>query len=215
MIKLLSAILVFVAMLLGHGDGTEKGFSQQAIPDAVFERMQGKSFPVGCEINRSDLRYLRIKHYDLQGHVHEGELVCNKRIAGDLIDIFKELYRQKYPIERMRLIDDYDADDEKSMQANNTSCFCYRRVEGYNKLSNHSMGMAVDINPLYNPLYKRYSNGKELVQPSTAKKYCNRNINFNYKIVKGDLLYRLFINHGFEWGGNWRSKKDYQHFEKK
>ena len=215
MIKLLSAILVFVAMLLGHGDGTEKGFSQQAIPDAVFERMQGKSFPVGCKVSRNDLRYLRIKHYDLQGRVHEGEMICNKRIANDLIDIFKELYRQKYPIERMRLIDDYDADDEKSMQANNTSCFCYRRVEGYNKLSNHSMGMAVDINPLYNPLYKRYSNGKELVQPSNAKRYCDRKASFNYKIVKGDLLYRLFVNHGFEWGGDWHSKKDYQHFEKK
>ena len=213
--KLLSTILLFVAMLVGHGDGTEKGFSQQQIPDRVFARMQGKSFPVGCKVSRNDLRYLRIKHYDLQGRVHEGEMICNKRIANDLIDIFKELYRQKYPIERMRLIDDYDADDEKSMQANNTSCFCYRRVEGYNKLSNHSMGMAVDINPLYNPLYKRYSNGKELVQPSNAKRYCDRKASFNYKIVKGDLLYRLFVNHGFEWGGDWRSKKDYQHFEKK
>ena len=213
--KLLSTILLFVAMLVGHGDGTEKGFSQQQIPDRVFARMQGKSFPVGCKVSRNDLRYLRIKHYDLQGRVHEGEMICNKRIANDLIDIFKELYRQKYPIESVKLIDEFGADDDKSMRANNTSCFCYRRVEGYNKLSNHSMGMAVDINPLYNPLYKRYSNGKELVQPSNAKKYCNRNINFNYKIVKGDLLYRLFINHGFEWGGNWRSKKDYQHFEKK
>ena len=213
--KLLSTILLFVAMLIWHGDGTESGFSQQQIPDRVFARMQGKSFPVGCKVSRNDLRYLRIKHYDLQGKVHEGELVCNKRIAADLIDIFKELYRQKYPIERMRLIDDYDADDEKSMQANNTSCFCYRRVEGYNKLSNHSMGMAVDINPLYNPLYKRYSNGKELVQPSNAKRYCDRKASFNYKIVKGDLLYRLFVNHGFEWGGDWHSKKDYQHFEKK
>lgn len=202
-------------MTLGHGDGTESGFSQQQIPDRVFARMQGKSFPVGCKVSRNDLRYLRIKHYDLQGRVHEGEMICNKRIANDLIDIFKELYRQKYPIERMRLIDDYDADDDKSMRANNTSCFCYRRVEGYNKLSNHSMGMAVDINPLYNPLYKRYSNGKELVQPSNAKRYCDRKASFNYKIVKGDLLYRLFVNHGFEWGGNWHSKKDYQHFEKK
>jgi hypothetical protein len=215
MIKLLSTILVFFAMALGHGDGTEKGFSQQQIPDRVFARMQGKSFPVGCKVSRNDLRYLRIKHYDLQGKVHEGEMICNKRIANDLIDIFKELYRQKYPIERMRLIDDYDADDDKSMRANNTSCFCYRRVEGYNKLSNHSMGMAVDINPLYNPLYKRYSNGKELVQPSNAKRYCDRKASFNYKIVKGDLLYRLFVNHGFEWGGDWHSKKDYQHFEKK
>ena len=213
--KLLSTILLFVAMLVGHGDGTEKGFSQQQIPDRVFARMQGKSFPVGCKVSRNDLRYLRIKHYDLQGRVHEGEMICNKRIANDLIDIFKELYRQKYPIESVKLIDEFGADDDKSMRANNTSCFCYRRVEGYNKLSNHSMGMAVDINPLYNPLYKRYSNGKELVQPSNAKRYCDRKASFDYKIVKGDLLYRLFINHGFEWGGNWRSKKDYQHFEKK
>lgn len=202
-------------MNLGHGDGTESGFSQQQIPDRVFARMQGKSFPVGCKVSRNDLRYLRIKHYDLQGRVHEGEMICNKRIANDLIDIFKELYRQKYPIESVKLIDEFDADDDKSMRANNTSCFCYRRVEGYNKLSNHSMGMAVDINPLYNPLYKRYSNGKELVQPSNAKRYCDRKASFNYKIVKGDLLYRLFVNHGFEWGGDWHSKKDYQHFEKK
>ena len=215
MIKLLSTILVFFAMALGHGDGTESGFSQQQIPDRVFARMQGKSFPEGCNVSRSDLRYLRIKHYDLQGKVHEGEMICNKRIADDLIAIFKELYRQKYPIESVRLIDDFDANDDKSMRANNTSCFCYRRVEGYNKLSNHSMGMAVDINPLYNPLYKRYRNGKELVQPSNAKRYCDRKASFNYKIVKGDLLYRLFIKHGFEWGGDWHTKKDYQHFEKK
>ena len=215
MIKLLSTILVFFAMALGHGDGIESGFTQQQFPDRVFARMQGKSFLEGCNVSRSDLRYLRIKHYDLQGKVHEGEMICNKRIADDLIAIFKELYRQKYPIESVRLIDDFDADDDKSMRANNTSCFCYRRVEGYKKLSNHSMGMAVDINPLYNPLYKRYRDGKELVQPSNAKRYCDRKASFNYKIVKGDLLYRLFIKHGFEWGGDWHTKKDYQHFEKK
>ena len=67
-------------MTLGHGDGTESGFSQQQIPDRVFARMQGKSFPVGCKVSRNDLRYLRIKHYDLQGKVHEGEMICNKRI---------------------------------------------------------------------------------------------------------------------------------------
>ena len=34
------------------------------------------------------------------------------------------------------------------------------------------------------------------------------------KIKKGDLCYQLFIEHGFSWGGNWRTTKDYQHFEK-
>jgi hypothetical protein len=171
--------------------------------------MQGRSFPVGCSIPRSDLRYLRVLHYDAGGQVQQGELVCNKAIAQDLIDIFHQLYHAHYPIERMRLIDDYDADDEQSMRANNTSCFCFRAISGSHKLSKHAQGLAIDINPLYNP----YQKGAK-VQPANARRYCNRAASFPYKIEKGDLLYRLFVSHGFSWGGSWRSLKDYQHFEK-
>ena len=189
-------------------------FSSQPIPDSVFQRMQGRSWPEGCTIRRADLRYLRLSHYDAEKRQHVGEMVCNKAIADDLIEIFKELYRQKYPIQRIRLIDDYDASDERSMRDNNSSCFCYRRISGTTKLSKHAQGMAVDINTLYNPYVRTGKNGRRIVEPATATKYVDRRKNFPYKIVKGDLLHRLFLQHGFKWGGSWRTMKDWQHFEK-
>ena len=189
-------------------------FSSQPIPDSVFQRMQGRSWPEGCTIRRADLRYLRLSHYDAEKRQHVGEMVCNKAIANDLLEIFRELYRQKYPIERIRLIDDYNADDEQSMRDNNSSCFCYRKISGSTKLSKHAQGMAVDINTLYNPYVRTGKDGRRIVEPATATRYVDRRKSFPYKIVKGDLLYRLFLQHGFKWGGNWRTMKDWQHFEK-
>ena len=189
-------------------------FTSQAIPDSVFQRMQGRSYPSSCTVPRSELRYLRLSHVDAQGREHVGEMVCNKAIAQDLLDIFRELYRQRYPIERIRLIDDYDAVDEQSMRHNNTSCFCFRRVSATQKLSKHARGLAVDINPLCNPCVRTGRDGRRIVEPTTATPYVDRSCSFPYKIVKGDLLHRLFLQHGFTWGGSWRTMKDWQHFEK-
>lgn len=206
-------LLCFVCLLAVVGVGAQE-FSAQPIPDSVFHRMQGRSWPEGCTIRRADLRYLRLTHVDAESKEHVGEMVCNKAIANDLIEIFKELYRQKYPIQRIRLIDDYEAVDERSMRDNNSSCFCYRKVSGTTKLSKHAMGMAVDINTLYNPYVRTGKDGRCIVEPATATKYVDRRKTFPYKIVKGDLLYRLFVQHGFKWGGSWRTMKDWQHFEK-
>ena len=189
-------------------------FSVQPIPDSVFQRMQGRSWPEGCTVRRADLRYLRLSHVDADKKEHVGEMVCNKAIANDLLEIFRELYRQKYPIQHIRLIDDYEADDERAMRDNNTSSFCYRKISGSTKLSKHAMGMAVDINTLYNPYVRTGKDGRRIVEPATAVKYVDRRKSFPYKIVKGDLLYRLFLQHGFKWGGSWRPVKDWQHFEK-
>ena len=100
------------------------------------------------------------------------------------------------------------------MQANNTSCYCYRPIAGTTRLSKHARGLAIDVNPLYNPCVRRKKDGTLLIQPSTGKPYADRNKFFKYKITRRDLCYRLFIQHGFRWGGDWRSVKDYQHFEK-
>ena len=157
---------------------------------------------------------LTVPYVDFEGRTQQGMLVCNKAISKDLREIFDELYKAKYPIERIRPISEYGNDDERSMQANNTSCYCYRTVEGSSKLSKHARGMAIDVNPLYNPCVKRKKDGTLLVQPSTGKPYVNRSKSFKYKITQQDLCYRLFTKHGFKWGGAWRSLKDYQHFEK-
>jgi hypothetical protein len=146
--------------------------------------------------------------------VQQGELICHKDIADDLLTIFQELYKAAYPIERMVLIDEFDADDEASMRANNTSAFNFRRASGMQRLSSHSTGKAIDINPLYNPLVKERG-GRTLFYPSNAGAYIDRTKYFPYKIEKGDLCYRLFKKYGFSWGGDWKSSKDYQHFEKR
>lgn len=189
-------------------------FSVSLLSDSLFARMQGRSYPEGCTVPRSDLRHVRVLHVDAQGMVHKGELVCNKAIAQDLVDIFRQLYQARYPIEKIRLIDDYEADDEQSMSDNNTSSFCYRTVSGTKKLSKHALGMAVDINTRYNPYVRKGADGRQLISPDNGRPYADRRKSYPYKIVKGDLLYRLFIQHGFQWGGNWRTMKDYQHFEK-
>ena len=189
-------------------------FCQEEISDAVFCRMMGKSYKEECTTPREELRYLRVLHYNKVGEELQGELVCHKDIADDLLAIFRELYQAKYPIERMVLIDEYDADDEASMRADNTSAFNFRKASGMRTLSKHSTGMAIDINPLYNPLVK-HREGRTRVYPSNATPYIDRSQDFPYKIVKGDLCYRLFKKYGFSWGGDWKSSKDYQHFEKR
>ena len=208
-------LLVTISIwLCGTIGAQSQVFTSQTIPDSVWTTMQGKTWHDNPYIHRSDLRYLRISHYDLEGRTHVGELVCNKLIAQKLLAIFRELYKAHYPIQQMRLPDNYGADDERQMRANNTSCFCYRAVSDTKHLSKHAYGLAIDINPLYNP-YVRYrkKDGHRIVEPATGVPYVDRKKDFRYKITTEDLCYKLFIKHGFTWGGSWRSMKDYQHFE--
>ena len=196
-------------------DNTEPvSFYAEEISDEIFARMQGRSFPEGCTTKREDLRYLHLLYKDIEGNTCEGEMVCNKEIADTLIDIFRQLYEASYPIEKIRLIDDYDGDDDASMADNNTSCFNYRIVSDTDHLSNHAYGLAVDLNPLYNP-YIRQKDGKQIVEPPGGEPYADRSLDFDYKIDKDDLAYKLFTKAGFKWGGEWKSVKDYQHFEKR
>lgn len=137
----------------------------------------------------------------------------NVKIASKVLNILRELYSNGYPIERMRLIDCWNADDESAMKDNNSSCFNFRFVSHTRKVSKHGQGLAIDINTLYNPYYRKLRNGNEIIEPSTGKPYLNRSKKFDYKIEKGDLCYRLFTQAGFRWGGDWVHTKDYQHFE--
>lgn len=184
------------------------------IPDEIFASMQGKSFKTNCTIPRSDLRYVTVKIIDANGTTKRGEMVVNKAIAKDIVEIFSELYNAGYPIERMELIDEYDANDTASMEANNSSAFNFRTITGQKRLSKHATGMAIDINTLYNPYVKRRANGTLFVSPESGRPYTDRSAEFPYKIISDDLAVRLFKAHGFTWGGDWNSLKDYQHFEK-
>ena len=213
---ILTIIMFWLCTTLSvQGQNTSDGFTSEPIPDAVWQKMQGKTYVDNPYVSRSDLRYLRVKHWDYDEQTHQGELVCNRLIADKLLAIFRELYKAHYPIQRIRLADEYDADDERQMRDNNTSSFCYRNVSGSKNLSKHARGLAIDINPLYNPYIRYRKDGSQIIEPANAKPYADRSKSYRYKIVKGDLCYRLFIKHGFTWGGSWRTMKDYQHFEYK
>jgi len=180
----------------------------------IIDRIYGKSYKEDADIPYSDLRYIRVLHMGFDGLTHIGEMIVNKAIAQDVVDIFYDLYNLSYPIEKMLLIDDYDADDLKSMADNNSSAFNYRLIEGTNRRSVHSYGLAIDINPLYNP-YVRTRDGKMEVLPENAIEYVDRSLDNIYYITKDDSCYEAFISRGFTWGGEWKNSKDYQHFEKK
>ena len=197
------------------------GFSYEPLSEEIILRIAGLSYPRDSITNPAkdviplqDLRYVKIRYVDFDGKAQNGELICNQKIAQDLVEIFSELYDRQYPLASVRLVDDFGGDDLASMEADNTSCFNFREVTssggGRHKLSLHAYGLAVDLNPLYNPYVKK---GKIL--PQSAKPYANRKNANPYRIDHEDLAYQLFTSHGFTWGGDWKSLKDYQHFEKK
>ena len=176
------------------------GFYYEPISDEIKQRITGKSYKENDKLDYSDLRYIRVKYIDFNGNEQSGELIMNVRVADDILEIFKELYDNRYQIEKMHLIDDYNADDEASMADNNT-------------ISDHGYGIAIDINPLYNP-YVRNGFGDRNVLPVNGGTYADRNKYFAHKIVNGDICYNAFISRGFKWGGEWDTTKDYQHFYK-
>ena len=196
----------------------EDSFYYMPLDDELTAYITGKSYPAATdptpEISYADLRYVHILYVNFDGETTEGELICNEKIASDLLVIFYKLYLAEYQLERVELIDVYDADDDASMEANNTSCFNYRVVEGTDKLSKHAYGLAIDINPFYNPYVRYNKDGSLYIDPEGSETYADRSKTFPYKIDENDLCYRLFKEHGFTWGGDWNSLKDYQHFQK-
>ncbi|MDR1123903.1 MAG: M15 family metallopeptidase [Elusimicrobiota bacterium] len=202
---------------------TQGGFTQNAEPcwakddfaictisKGVFKVMEGKSYPAGTLIPKEDLRLLRIKYYGFDGEIKTGDMIVHKTVAGELLDIFQELLAAEYPIEKISLIDYYDADDMRSMTNNNTSAFYWRNITGGKSLSYHAVGLAVDINPLYNPYVKG-----NIVEPPSAAVYLDRTTPVKGLIANSqDAAVRAFKKRGWRWGGDWRTLKDYQHFEK-
>ena len=194
--------------------GTERCFTIISIDDATFARMQGHSYRKGCPVSRADLRLVRVLHRNDEGCTQLGELVCHRTIATDVVHIFRRLYAAGYRISRIVPIDAYDGDDERSMTENNTTCFNFRPVAGTKVLSKHARGLAIDLNPLRNPMVRRSRDGRTQVSPAAGRRYADRSRPFAQRITEADLACRLFRAAGFRWGGNWRSLKDYQHFER-
>lgn len=190
------------------------GFYYESIPQQIINRITGVSYVENDNISLDDLRYCVLMYNDFNGESQKGELICNEVIADDILEIFYELYSSGYQIESIKLVDEFNGDDTASMLANNTSCFNYRVVENTDHLSKHAYGLAIDLNPFYNPYITYNKDGTVNISPEVSEAYADRSDSFPYKIDENDLAYKLFKDHGFKWGGDWNSVKDYQHFER-
>jgi poly-gamma-glutamate synthesis protein (capsule biosynthesis protein) len=176
----------------------------QRIDAALQERMT-YSWRRGCPVPLRDLRYVRLSHIGFDGAAHEGELVVHEDVATNLVGVFERLYELRFPIRRMRLVDDYGGSDARSMRKNNTSAFNCRTVTGGTSWSEHSYGRAVDINPVQNPYVHRGE-----VQPAKGEAYVDRSPLRKGMVTRA--VRKAFRAIGWSWGGDWTTRKDYQHF---
>jgi hypothetical protein len=176
---------------------------------ATRNRMIGSSWHRGCPVGLDDLRLLRLSYWGFDDRAHTGRLVVNKAVAADVLTAMRSLYRHRFPIRRMRLVDAYGADDHRSMAADNSSAFNCRFINGQPGVwSQHAFGKAIDIDPIENP----YVTGSGFVSPPAGSPYADRSRQAAGMVHRGDPTVRAFSAIGWGWGGRWSWPKDYQHF---
>lgn len=177
------------------------------IDTALAKRMTGVSWRKGCPVSLRGLRLLKLSHWGFDGRPRTGQLVVHRDVARELVSAFRELYAARFPIRRMRLIDAYGGSDFQSIEADNTSAFNCRYVDGTTRWSEHAYGRAIDVNPIENPYV---SGGRTSHRASVP--YVNRARRRPGMAYEGGALVRVFDRIGWSWGGRWQSVSDYQHF---
>jgi poly-gamma-glutamate synthesis protein (capsule biosynthesis protein) len=185
-------------------------WSVRPIGPALARRMQS-SHDSGCPVPLADLRYLRMSYIGFDGRAHTGEMVVRETRVRAVASVFERLYDVKWPIRRMRLVDDYRGDDRRSMAADNTSGFNCRPVAGSRSWSEHAYGDAIDINPVENPDLTGAAPAPAAGYPFAAVDRSVRAHPAKGVVTADGPVVRAFQAIGWEWGGTW-ARKDYQHF---
>lgn len=223
-LKQLFASIMYLFSLIGinticYADPGFQG-SIQPIPEQLEKQMMGKTWHEGCPVPLKDLAYLQVSYWGFDNQAHQGEIIIHQRLAPELLGIFKKLYEAHFPIEKMvipeKLIDDKKFATPLEMavyldNSNNTSAFfCRNDGQNPNDFSPHSFGIAVDINPYYNPgiVAQQYQHLEQ------GNKYLNRDIKHPGMIRPGDIVVNTFLDHGWVWGGFFIQGVDYMHFGK-
>jgi D-alanyl-D-alanine carboxypeptidase-like protein len=177
------------------------------IDSAAAKRMTGVSWRPGCPVPLRDLRSLSLSYRGFDGRVHTGRLVVHRDVARELVGVFRRLYDAGVPIRRMVPVDTYGGSDFRSIEADNTSAFNCRYVDGTTRWSEHAYGRAIDVNPIENP----YVSGGT-TSHRTSRPYLDRSRRRPGMAVEGGALVSAFDAAGWGWGGRWSGAKDYQHF---
>lgn len=182
-----------------------------AVVQPVTAAELGASWHPGCPVEPTQLRRILLSHMGFDGQTHSGELIVHQDLVPAVIEIFGQLQQLGYPIERIRTVDHYPAaDDELSMEDNNTSAFNCRAIPGTNRWAQHAYGRAVDVNPRLNPCL--YASGN--FEPHNAATYLDRGRTDAGLLHSGDPAVHAFTDRGWRWGGDWTAPVDYQHFER-
>ncbi len=180
----------------------------ERLPPAVIQKMTGVSWRPGCPVPLERLRLLRMSYWGFDNAAHNGLLIVRDDVAVSVIDVFRRMYNARFPIQRMQLVDDFGGSDARSLAANNTSAFNCRAIDGRPGVwSQHSFGVAIDIDPVQNPWVRGTT-----VDPPAGRAYLDRGHVRPGMIVAGDIVVSAFAAHGWGWGGNFNNAKDYQHF---
>lgn len=181
--------------------------SVRAIDAATAARMTASWRP-GCPVALADLRLVTLTHWGFDGRVRSGELVVGARYADAVVSVFERLFAARFAIEQVRLVDEFDGDDDRSMAANNTSAFNCRKATGSDRWSEHAFGRAIDINPVQNPYVMRSG----AVLPPNGAAHARRDPSTPGLVTAGGPVVAAFRAIGWGWGGTWSAGKDYQHF---
>lgn len=191
---------------LGPFRHSGRGVFRSAVAPVSVTRL-GSSHRTGCPVLSSDLRLVSVTHLGVDGRPRQGELVVHRTQASAVVEVFRRLYDARFPVQRMETVDRFGGDDDASMAANNSSAYNCRRTTGGAGWSEHAYGTALDLNPVQNP----YVSG-DFVAPEAGRAYLDRTNVRTGMVTAGDVVVRAFAAAGWEWGGDFRSLKDYQHF---
>jgi peptidoglycan L-alanyl-D-glutamate endopeptidase CwlK len=203
--KKIITISLFLVLFFANLTSEEQNEMEAVIDsDMTFEEaIKGTKAPK--EIIDS-LTLIDVFYYSFDNKLHKGQLVINKELASEVTEIFEMMRATKFPIEKVIPISAYNWSDEASMEANNTSSFNYRTIAGTNRLSLHARGRAIDINPRLNPVV--YEDGK--IVPKNGK-YDPKELGTFHPTHPIVLELKKL---GWRWGGDFKSYKDYHHFDK-
>ena len=182
--------------------------SVRGIDADLAARMTGVSWHQGCPVAFTELRLVEVAHVGFDGHHHLGRLVVHADATDAITEAFRRMYDARFPIERVTLVDDAGGSDDAAMAANLTTAFNCRAVTGGTGWSEHSYGRAVDVNPLQNP----YVSSRGTILPPGGRAYLDRTSGAVGMIIDAGPAVAAFDAVGWQWGGRWRTVKDYQHF---
>ncbi|NPC97124.1 M15 family peptidase [Nocardioides sp. zg-DK7169] len=184
-----------------------RGYASRVVAPAPERVLARSTWRPGCPVAADDLAWVRVTFRGFDAGRHTGELLVNRADADDLVQVFRDLWRADFPMERMRIATRADQDATPTGDGNDTGAFVCRPITGGSSYSEHASGRAIDINPFQNP----YVRG-DLVLPELATSYARRTPVRPGMITADGPVVAAFARIGWGWGGAWSSLKDYQHF---